>query len=51
MAQGKVDRRKLISHRFPVEQVRQAFETQGNGAAIKVIVQPDVALAEDVPPR
>lgn len=44
MSQGKVDRRRLISHRFPVEEVRQAFETQGNGQAIKVMVQPDVSL-------
>ena len=41
MAQGKVDRRKLISHRFPVEQVARAFETQGSGQAIKVLVLPD----------
>lgn len=40
MASGKVDRRKLISSHFPVEQIAQAFETQGNGQAIKVMVHP-----------
>jgi threonine dehydrogenase-like Zn-dependent dehydrogenase len=44
MAQGKVDRAALISHRFPIEQVGQAFEVQGGGQALKVIVQPNVAL-------
>jgi threonine dehydrogenase-like Zn-dependent dehydrogenase len=44
MAQRKVDRRRLISHRFELEAVKQAFETQGGGAAIKVMVQPDATL-------
>jgi threonine dehydrogenase-like Zn-dependent dehydrogenase len=40
MASGKVDRRQLISHRFPLEQVAEAFEVQGGGAAIKVLIKP-----------
>jgi threonine dehydrogenase-like Zn-dependent dehydrogenase len=40
MARGRVDRRRLISHQFPVEQVVGAFEMQGNGRAIKVLVHP-----------
>lgn len=41
MASGKVDRRKLISNEFPLEQVQQAFETQANGVAIKVMLKPN----------
>ena len=41
MAEGKVDRRRLISDRFPLDQVKEAFETQGNGRAVKVMVQPN----------
>lgn len=41
MAAGKVDRRALISHRFPLEQVEQAFATQGGGQAIKVLLYPN----------
>ena len=40
MASGQVDRRRLISDRFPLAEVSTAFETQGNGRAIKVMVQP-----------
>ncbi|SFV12624.1 zinc-dependent alcohol dehydrogenase [Pseudoduganella namucuonensis] len=43
MASGKVDRRALISHRYPLEQVGQAFETQGGGQAIKVLLHPNAA--------
>jgi L-iditol 2-dehydrogenase len=36
---GKVEPRPLITHRFPLEQVQQAFDTaRGGGAAVKVIV-------------
>jgi len=38
MAEKKVDRGQLVSDRFPVDQITQAFETQGNGKAIKVMV-------------
>lgn len=38
MASGRIDRRKLISHRFPIEQVREAFAVQGSSQAIKVLV-------------
>jgi len=40
MASGRVDRRKLISHTFPLERIRDAFATQGGGGAIKVMVHP-----------
>jgi (R,R)-butanediol dehydrogenase / meso-butanediol dehydrogenase / diacetyl reductase len=40
MAAGKVDRRKLISSQFHLDQIVDAFETQGNGSAIKVMVSP-----------
>jgi threonine dehydrogenase-like Zn-dependent dehydrogenase len=40
MAAGKIDRRMLISDRFELERIVEAFETQGNGAAIKVLVKP-----------
>lgn len=41
MASGQVDRRQLISHQFPIEQVSEAFDVQGSGAAIKVIIKPN----------
>jgi threonine dehydrogenase-like Zn-dependent dehydrogenase len=40
MAAGKIDRRMLISDRFALDRINDAFETQGNGAAIKVLVKP-----------
>ena len=40
MAAGKVDRRMLISNRFALDDITEAFETQGNGTAIKVLVKP-----------
>jgi threonine dehydrogenase-like Zn-dependent dehydrogenase len=40
MAAGKVDRRKLVSDRFGIDRITDAFETQGNGRAIKVMVTP-----------
>ncbi|MCB1630725.1 MAG: zinc-binding dehydrogenase [Pseudomonadales bacterium] len=38
MASGKLDRRKLISHRFALDEVHEAFEVQAGGKAIKVMV-------------
>jgi L-iditol 2-dehydrogenase len=39
---GRVVPEKLITHRFPLEQVQQAYETaQRGGAAIKIIVTID----------
>lgn len=38
MAAGKLDRRRLISHRFALEQVHEAFAVQAGGSAIKVMV-------------
>ena len=40
MASGKIDRRKLISSRFRLSQISEAFATQGDGRAIKVLVTP-----------
>lgn len=40
MADKTVDREKLISNEFPLDQITEAFETQGNGKAIKVMVKP-----------
>lgn len=41
MADKKVDRRLLISHEFPLEQVSQAFEKQGQPDAVKVMLKID----------
>lgn len=40
MGSGQVDRRKLVSHRFALEKITEAFETQGTPQAIKVVVEP-----------
>jgi len=40
MAEKKVDRSRLISERFPIDRIVEAFETQGNGKTIKVMVRP-----------
>jgi len=40
MAQGKVERESLVSHRFALEDVEEAFEMQGSGQAIKVVLEP-----------
>ncbi len=38
---GKIDRKPLITHRFPLEKAKEAFETQLNArGAIKVIINP-----------
>jgi threonine dehydrogenase-like Zn-dependent dehydrogenase len=42
MASGKVDRRKLVSHRFPLSDIQQAFTAQGSGQAIKVMINPGI---------
>lgn len=39
MASGAVDRRSLISHRFPLDRVEEAFIAQGQVDAVKVILQ------------
>ena len=45
MRSGAVDRRTLISHQFPLEQVNDAFAAQGQPDAIKVmLVIPQAAL-------
>jgi len=40
MASGAANRTKLISHRFPLDEISKAFEMQGSGQAIKVMVLP-----------
>ena len=40
MGSGAIQRRQLISHRFPLTQIRDAFAAQGGGSAIKVMVHP-----------
>jgi len=40
MAEGKIERESLVSHRFALEEVVQAFEVQGSGQAIKVLLEP-----------
>jgi len=40
MAEGRVDREQLISHRFALDDVAEAFEVQGGGQAIKVLLEP-----------
>jgi len=41
MRTGKVDRKQLISHEFPLDQAREAYETQLNAEeAIKVLIKP-----------
>ncbi|WP_311269594.1 zinc-binding dehydrogenase [Sphingobium sp. WCS2017Hpa-17] len=39
MAAGKVDRRSLLSHHFPLDQVGEAFAAQGRPDAVKVMLQ------------
>ena len=43
MAQGMVDLRGLITHRFPLEQLHEAFDTftQRKDGAIKVLIRPN----------
>ncbi len=40
MRSRRIDRKRLISDRFQIENVHDAFQTQGNGRAIKVMVYP-----------
>jgi len=41
IASGKIDRKPLISHRFPVDQAKEAYETQLTAAeAVKVMIIP-----------
>lgn len=40
MASGQVDRKKLISHTFTLDEVAHAFEVQGQPNAVKVMVTP-----------
>jgi threonine dehydrogenase-like Zn-dependent dehydrogenase len=40
MGSRKVNRQVLISHRFPLDNIRDAFAAQGSGNAIKVMIDP-----------
>ena len=41
METGTVDREMLISHELPLDQTKEAFDTQADaGASIKVLVNP-----------
>jgi threonine dehydrogenase-like Zn-dependent dehydrogenase len=41
MATKKVDMSKLISHEFPLDKIKEAFETQCNtGESVKVLIKP-----------
>lgn len=42
MADKKIDRETLVSHQFPLEKVGEAFEVQGSGKAIKVVLEPSL---------
>ncbi len=39
MASSEIDREQLISDRFPLDRITEAFATQGDGKAIKVMVE------------
>lgn len=41
LASGKVNVKPLVTHRFPLEQVVQAFETTRQGIGIKVMLKCD----------
>jgi 2-desacetyl-2-hydroxyethyl bacteriochlorophyllide A dehydrogenase len=43
IASGKLDQKSLITHRFPLEQAKEAFETQLNTAeCLKVMIVPSL---------
>ncbi len=39
--QGAIPIERLITHRFPLEQVAEAFETADSGVGLKVVVKPE----------
>lgn len=41
LASGKVNVKPLVTHRFPLEQAVQAFETTRQGLGIKVMLKCD----------
>lgn len=41
LASGKVNVKPLVTHRFPLEQAVQAFETTRQGVGIKVMLKCD----------
>lgn len=41
LASGKVNVKPLVTHRFPLEQAAQAFETARQGLGIKVMLKCD----------
>lgn len=42
LASGKVNVKPLVTHRFPLEQAIQAFETTRQGLGIKVMLKCDL---------
>ena len=41
MAQGRIDRRSLVTHEFPIEEADAAFEAQTRYAeSVKVVIHP-----------
>ncbi len=40
VAGGRIDRKPLVSHQFPLDQAAEAFALQETGRAIKVLVKP-----------
>ncbi len=40
-AQGAIPIERLITHRFPLDQVAEAFETANSGVGLKVVVEPE----------
>jgi len=41
MENGKIDRRVIISHEFPIDEAKEAFETQCRvDESIKVLIKP-----------
>jgi threonine dehydrogenase-like Zn-dependent dehydrogenase len=48
MRQGKVNLAPMITHRFPLEQYREAItmmKKKGNGSAIKVVFEPEMSFS------
>lgn len=41
LASGQVNVKSLVTHRFPLEQTGQAFETTRQGVGIKVMLKCD----------
>jgi L-iditol 2-dehydrogenase len=40
LARRREDLARIVTHRFPLEQVAEGFETIRSGAGLKVVIQP-----------